>query len=152
MLEITAALNGVKSTLDLLRVAIAARDSAKIEAAMQDMTGRLTDALMSGLAAVEKAQTLQTALVTAERRNAELEQELVDRAMYELHELRPGAFAYRSKSTLDRPEQPQHYLCQACRDSGLKTILQYVHAVQAWDTGIWKCPRESAHDIADRGC
>lgn len=145
MLEITTALSGMKGTLDLLKTAVAARDAAKIETAMQDMASRLTDALMSGLASVGKAQALQAALLAAERKNAELEQKLADQAMYELHELRPGAFVYRSKPALNGPEAPQHYLCQACRDQGIKTVLRREPTL--FDSSMWCCPANNRHDI-----
>lgn len=145
MLEITTALSGVSGTLDLLKTAVAARDAAKIEAALQDMSSRLTEALMSGLASVETAKALQAKLVAAERKNAELEKQLADQAMYELHELRPGAFAYRSKPALDGREAPTHYLCQPCRDQGIKTLLRKDPA--PWAGEPWTCPANKRHDI-----
>lgn len=139
--ELNAALGGLRAGIDLLRVAVAARDDAKANEVLQDMSMRLTDALMSGLAAAEKSVALQSALSQAQREKAEVEEKLRDQSMYAIHELRAGAFALRFQPQV-QGVQPAHYLCQTCNGEGFKVILQ-----TSLDGDVLNCPRNAAHCV-----
>lgn len=124
-MDLSTALSGAGAALEMLRTGLAARDDAKVQRALHDMSARLTDALMSGLAAAEKATSLQAALSQAQRDKADLEAQIEDRSRYALHEAKFGVFVYAFKPPAQgSPQAPAHYLCQACYDKGIKSVLQ----------------------------
>jgi hypothetical protein len=145
MLEFSAALSAARASLDLLKGAVAARDDAKIQAAIADMATRLTDATLAALSSAEKASSLQAQLQALQRDKEGLEAKLVERSMYELHEVRPGAFVYKLKAQA-QGENPPHYLCQHCYDKGIKSIL----TTRADHANSLICKGSSVHQIVLR--
>lgn len=148
MVEITAALTGARAAFELIKAAVAARDDAKLQAALADMGARLTDAILSALASAEKAAALQAALSAAEREKAEAHAKLLDRAQYTLHEIRPGAFVYRSQPVDGGSHPPQHYLCQPCYDGGVKAVLRHVDGGDGFAHKL-ECPHSASHTVWD---
>lgn len=142
MNEITAALAAARSTFDLIKVAIAARDDAKLQAAVAEMSARLTDAILSALASAEKSASLQAALSACERDKAEAHAKLLDRTQYVLQELRPGTFVYAAESDDGRAKSPQHYVCQPCYDKGIKSVLQ-----RAQNGALLQCNTSNGHNL-----
>lgn len=148
MLEITTALSGTQSVLQLLQTAIQARDDARLRAALADLDVKLHALTVASLASAEKAAALEASLRAAERVQRELEVQLADRATYQLQEIRPGAFAYAPKPEHEGPQLPQHYVCQPCYDKGVKAVLRYEPGGE-WATGKWTCPHALSHNIED---
>ena len=122
MLEISAALAAMRGAFELTKVAIEARDDAKIKAALAEMASNLMDANMVALGMSEKLRTLETDLSQASSRIRDLEQSLKKRESYCLFEVRPGAFVY-SYQPIAEDKTPLHYKCQACFDVGKDSVL-----------------------------
>lgn len=150
MIEISAALASAGQILGIAKAGLDARDDAKVKAALTELQMKLFEATSAALAMAEKSAALQTALSEAQREKAELERKAEDRAMYRLHKLGAGAFAYASQPALDGNGPPQHYLCQPCYDKGVKTVLRLVQ--NSWGGADWECAAEKAHHFsAERG-
>jgi hypothetical protein len=147
MVDIVTAWESGKAMLDVVKLAIAARDDAKIQQALGEMAARMTEIAMSALAAAEKSGALHAQLLEANAEKAVLANRLAERAMYAMHEIRPGAFAYRLLDA--RPngvQHPTHYLCQPCYDKGAKAVLRY-QPQTLYLFGKWLCPHATGHAI-----
>ncbi|MEN9316503.1 MAG: hypothetical protein RIS35_2896 [Pseudomonadota bacterium] len=146
MVELSMALTGARALLDTARAAIEARDNAKVQAALSDLQTKLHDATSAALASAERAMDLQTALVAAQRANADLEAKLADRTLYRLHELRPGAFVYAAQRSGEGVDPPQHYICQNCYDKGVKSVLR-LQPGGSYFSDQWVCAEAKEHTI-----
>jgi len=145
MLEISSALAGARGLVDLASTALAARDHAKVQEALQGLNEKLLALTTVALANAEKAMTLQASLVEAQHINAELERQIADRERYRLQAITPGAFAYRSQPQAEG-DDPAHYLCQPCYDKGIKAVLREI-ADTEYRRGKWVCPESSSHAV-----
>jgi hypothetical protein len=149
MLEISAALASVKATLDLTRVALDARDDAKAKAAIGDMSNRLSEAFVSGLAIAEKNLALMAQVADMDQQLRELQGRMAERDKYVLHEVAPGRFVYRFEPPVkasDSRAVPTHHLCQPCFDQGKKIVLQLATAGE-WEPPALLCPAVVSHGI-----
>lgn len=72
--------------------------------------------LKEGLALVRENQTLREEV-------SRLREEAADRERYELLAPAPGVLVYAPKPSR-RGVEPPHWLCQNCRDKGVKAMLQ----------------------------
>lgn len=127
MFEFTAALGALKGTWDLARVALDARDDAKLRTALSDMAARLLDVQTSALGLADQVSSLQGELLNAQAQLRELQGRLAEREQYVLHELAPGFFVYRFQPLsvpADGRPVPVHHLCQPCFDAGKKGVLR----------------------------
>lgn len=115
-MDFVTSLTALQTVIGLARVASEARDDFKLQAALNEVTLRLTDALTSGLELASRATQLQ-------QDNEKLVKRLQDRENYVLAELKPGVFALRYK-TSDGDPVPPHYICQACENDGKNSVLQ----------------------------
>jgi hypothetical protein len=149
MFEITAALTAARSTYEVLKTGIDARDDIKVKAALADLQMKLFDATSAALAMAEKSAALQSSLGEVEREKAELQRRLDERAMYRLEELEPGFFAYGSQPAAGTEDVPKHYLCQACHGNDVKTVLRFIPA-SAYTAAEWRCVSNHAHRFLPR--
>lgn len=95
-------------------------------------------------AAIEQADALRA----ARERIRELEAKEREGQRYQLVEMVPdtGAFAYRLRPAAEldeRRDEPVHFLCQPCFDSGIKTVLQ-----RAPSGNAFSCPSVETHRVA----
>ena len=148
MFELNAALTGARTALGLAKVAIDARDHAKIQEALVEANAKLIDAMSAALASAEKAAALESQLRSLEREKADIERQLRERIQYALHELVPGAFVYASKPGMEGNEMPQHYICQPCFDKGIKSVFRFVRSDVELLDSRWVCPEGSGHNIS----
>ncbi len=123
-MELGTIFASTKALFDLLQRAIATRDEIRIREAIQDLQERMREAMAGSLDAVERGQALQAALTQVQSENADLKRQLVDRASYRMHELRPGAMVYAYSPPSEGQGDPPHYLCQNCYDKGIKSVLR----------------------------
>lgn len=149
MMEITAALSSARTLLGLAKTAVDVRDDAKLKAALAGLQDKLYDATSAALVMAQTAAALQLQLSQTQQVQRELEAKLLDRTMYRLDQLRPGAFAYRAQPDLNRPGDMEHCICQPCFDAGIKAVLQYEAGTAAWTNGHWRCPVTAEHRIDD---
>lgn len=129
-MTITAALGGLKNAYELAKVALAARDEAKISAAHQALTDRIIDVQNAALALQEKQSdardqidTLKDDLRTARSRVQQLELEQAERGQYALYQFASQNTAYKSVEGIE----PEHFICQPCFDGPgkRKVVLLY---------------------------
>jgi hypothetical protein len=144
-MEFQSALAGTMAALQLVKGAVAARDDAKVQAALIQVQDKLLDMSIASLGLTERVRSVQTALEEAKRENAELKAKLDERAMYALHEIEPGKFCYRSKPVGESPE-PTHHLCQICFDKGIKSILQ-LESGHEWMSPNMHCLADPKHTL-----
>lgn len=131
MMEIAAALSGIKGALELASAAVDARDSAKAKTAISDVTSRFMDAQIRLVEMTERLLLLQTQLATANQQLEEAKRRLAEREQYVLHEITRGTFAYRfqpSDAAGTQGSVPTHYLCQPCFDKGVKSVLNRIES------------------------
>lgn len=130
-MSLLAAIASTKNTLGLVKVAIDARDDAKIEAATLELRKQLFAMSDLAMGYVERNASLtqeNAALalkqVGLEQKMAELEQRARDDEQYALHEFATGALALRYDPVVQPDNKPAHYLCLACKNEGRHTVLQ----------------------------
>jgi hypothetical protein len=140
MMEIAAALSGIKGAIEIAKAALDARDDAKAKAAIADMMGLLLEANTSALAMSSEARKLSADLDTAMRELRQLQERQREREKYELHEVARGRFVYRSQV------EPAHYLCQNCFDTGVKSVLRLTHYASFEDDLV--CANNASHNVA----
>jgi hypothetical protein len=116
-------ISSVSATIGLAKVALEARDDAKIRQAISDMQRLLADANGALLTVTNDAFQLQIRANELEAECLRLQQRLDERARYVLREVRPGAFVYAFDPVGD-DKTPAHYICQPCSDKGKKVVLR----------------------------
>ena len=148
-MELGTAIASARATFELLRLAVLARDDAKLQAATYEMNEKLRAMSETAMAYVEKNAALVSENAELKLSNAvnlqakaDIERRLRDRENYVLHEIRTGAFVYAPKPGVQGHETPAHYLCQNCYDKGVKSVLRLS------DGSIrWVCAEVFAHAI-----
>lgn len=130
IMTVTAAIAGLKNTIDLAKAAVAARDDLKLAEMQQSINDRVIDVQNAALALQEKQAAardeideLKEQLRTANTKSAELERALGERAAYKLHAVSDRGFVYRFVGD----DEPEHFICQPCYDGPdrRKSVLRY---------------------------
>ena len=143
-MELAAALASARTALELIKLGVAARDEAKVQAALIEANMRLLDLSTAALSLAEKNGALVAQLAAAQSENRQIKAKLDDRAAYALHEVRPGAFVYAAKAAGDG-SKPAHYLCQPCYDKGIKTVLRRIEGSTIGN--LLECAADRRHDV-----
>lgn len=128
---ISATLASLKTSVDLVRTAVAVRDDAKLAEATQTINDRIIDVQNAALqlqekqsAARDEIEALKDDARQLRARVADLEQKRNERVQYRLHEFPKGVFVLASLESEDMTD-PMHYLCQTCMDNrSQKNVLQ----------------------------
>lgn len=165
--SVTAALGGLKSAIDLVRVGIAARDDVKMRDAFSKIDDRFIEVqqksitiqnenlllIQKNLILVNENQTLVQDKFTLSQKNhdliqrfADLEKTANDLKEYEPYRTARGGTVLRQKE-LQQDGAQSVYLCADCASMGKKTFLQP-------DTYLWlRCAQHGqfASDIPDNG-
>ncbi|MDN7488503.1 hypothetical protein QZM35_12415 [Burkholderia sp. AU45274] len=151
-MTVTAAIAGLKNTIDLAKAAIATRDELKLAEMQQSINDRVIDVQNAALALQEKQSAardeidqLKEELRKAKTTLAELERTQSEREKYALHAVSEGALVYALKSDYVDQGVPSHFLCQPCFDGPekRKVILEYTPGQKAGQYVIhprWSCP------------
>jgi hypothetical protein len=129
IVTLSSGLAAFRSTWDIARGAIAARDEHKIAEATQDLNVKILDVQNAALNLQEKASTMRDeieALKNDKRelnaRIAELERKTQERAEYALKEIHEGTFVLAYQKADDNAAPP-HYICQPCMDNSAKKVV-----------------------------
>lgn len=141
-MDISSALSSAKAAFDILSTSIAARDEAKIQAALTDLQRKHTELTASAMAHIEKAFNLQSDLLKAKDEISKLKTEINQKESYDLFEVASGKFCCKS----NKEGSPLHYLCQPCWDRGIKSVLQLHSANQGWPPKM-VCSTENKHNF-----
>lgn len=146
-MTISTALAGFKTSLDLLKNAIAARDDLKLAEARSTLLDRVIDIQNECLGLQEKQQMLIDAKQALTERVAQLEQE-IEKARssaadiadnYEKWTSMSGATVYRSKPGVGANGSTE-YLCADCATEGKKTFLKPTIVGR-----VFNCPAGHGH-------
>ena len=106
-------------------------DMGKIRETLIELQGAVLDAREREAALADDNRRLRADLVRLRDWKKELSE-------YRLENVAPGAMAYVHQSSKNDPKTA-HWLCQACADSGEKSILQIVPPTEPF--GMFVCPR-----------
>lgn len=128
---ISATLGALKTSFDLAKSAVAARDDAKLASALEAVNDRIFQVQNASLQVQEKMSAMRDEIETLKdgkrqisTRVAELEHQKSEREKYELHELSQGVFVLAEIEPTKDGRSP-HYLCQPCMDNASKkAVLQ----------------------------
>ncbi|KVN17942.1 MULTISPECIES: hypothetical protein [unclassified Burkholderia] len=144
ILTVTAAIAGLKNTIDLAKAAVAARDELKLAEMQQSINDRVIDVQNAALALQEKQAAardeideLKEQLRTANAKLGDLERALGERAEYKLHAVSERGFVYRFVGQ----DEPEHFICQPCYDGPerRKTVLRFTPRGQ-YSVASYSCP------------
>ncbi len=130
-MELATAITSAKATWEVLKTAVDARDSTKIDTATQALREKLLTMTDLAFSYVERNATLTQEnaslamqQVGLEQRIAELEKQIQENSQYALHEFPSGVLALKSAPSEGLQQKPMHYLCLACKNEGKKSVLQ----------------------------
>ncbi|KWI87184.1 hypothetical protein WM08_17265 [Burkholderia ubonensis] len=146
---ISAALGALKTSFDLARTAVAARDDAKLADALRDINERIFQVQNASLQVQEKMSAMRDEIETLKdgkrqlsARITELEHQKSEREKYHLHELSKGVFVLAEKEPSTDGRSP-HFLCQPCMDnSSKKAVLNRVYRSYAYFAVCPVCKNE----------
>lgn len=146
---ISATLGALKTSFDLAKSAVAARDEAKLADALKDINDRIFQVQNASLQVQEKMSSMRDEIETLKdgkrqlgTRVAELEHQKSEREKYELHELSQGVFVLAEVEPRQDGRSP-HYLCQPCMDnSSKKAVLQRTYRSFAYFAVCPVCKNE----------
>jgi hypothetical protein len=148
MIEIAAALSGIKGALDLVATAVNARDDAKVREAIAKITGLLLEANNSALSMASEARRLSVELDAALKELREIKDLQAESNLYQLHRVAEGRFVYRflMPDSGDAKSPPSHFICQNCFDGGVKSVLRFNSGRECFPDE-WVCANNEKHTI-----
>jgi hypothetical protein len=134
--EITAAITGIRATVDLVKGLIGARDNKLISGAIDKIDMQLHE-VVGKLIEAQKAQLAQLDEITALKAEIKkLAGQKTDAERYELKQVGHGLSAYMLKPDVRGTEDP-HWLCPTCFGNGKKSHLQF--SVRASIGNVYRC-------------
>lgn len=147
------ALAAVQATYAVLAGALAARDDAKVKAAMADLQQQLWEASSINLSQLQllhrlelETQELRVQAANAVRDLEDVKAKAADEAKYHLAEVRTGVWARVLVEDIEKPVERRPNFCPTCYTAGRKTPLQYREA----ETGVpnrLHCPVQTGHTL-----
>jgi hypothetical protein len=114
---ISGGLTALKAAKDIAETLINLRDTAKFQAAVVELQGKILAAQSDQFTLLERVRELEAKM-------AQLEAWEAEKKRYALTEVSPGRFAYVLKPDATNSEPP-HCICAHCYQKGIKSILQY---------------------------
>ncbi len=145
-MELASALATASATFELLKVAVNARDDAKVRAAVGEMASKLSEAYISGLASVERQHALAARVRELEDKCRVLEAQAMERESLTEAEVRPGVYAYARKPAQEGEQPNPPYFCQPCYDTGIKAVLRA--ETLAFHGKQLVCPNNERHTLS----
>ena len=130
--EIAAAIQSAKSVTELAKTASSLSNYNELISAVADVNARLMEATAMALASQERHSEILAKVSTLEAELNTLRVRASQTERYSLHKFPTGSLAYRLKDEFES-EQPAHFLCAKCVDTGGHTKLQ------PWGSRRYKC-------------
>lgn len=121
--EISAAIQSVKTIGEIAKTANSLANHTELVSAVADVNTKLMDAIAVALASQERQSELLSRVVQLEKEIAELKNKQTQAERYQLHKFPTSALAYQLKEPFET-EEPSHFLCAKCFDTGSHTKLQ----------------------------
>ena len=123
MSAIAGTVGSLKTLGETVKSMIEARDTAVFQAKAIELQTQILSAQSSALAAHSDQFAMLDKIRQLEEEKTALEAWNAEKERYDLHEIKPGAFAYVLKESM-RAGEPAHYICAACYEHREKSILQ----------------------------
>ena len=130
--EISAAIQSVKAVSELARSATSLANYNELITAISEVNSRLMEATAVALASQERHSDLLNRIAQLENELGELRAQQKRALKYSLFKFPTGSLAYQLKTEFE-VEEPAHFLCAKCVDSGGHTKLQ------PWGSRRLKC-------------
>lgn len=121
--EISAALNSVKTLIDLAKSASSFSHQLELQVTVRAVEEKLSQAIAANLASAEKQALLLERVRTLEEEKLQLENWERTEADYVLQEVTPGTFAYVYKPAVEMAKAG-HWACPKCFHERKLLILQ----------------------------
>ena len=119
-MDIVAAITSVKATVGLLDKWIETRDFIKLSELKIELQGTVLELSNSALDLMDRLAKCEAIRRDLESENTKLQNRITEMGSYEIAEVRPGGFGYKSVDST----KPMHYICQLCYDKdGIKSFL-----------------------------
>lgn len=122
--SIAGALSALQTAGEIAKGMIGLSDTAKIQGKVIELQSAILAAQSNALSAQAEQSSLLSRIGDLEKEIAKVKAWEAEKENYELFQFRPGAFAYRFKTSVD-PAKPAHEICATCYESGVKSILQH---------------------------
>lgn len=129
--SISTAAAAITAAKELGKAMIGLRDFNQVAATVSEINDKLLKAQESLFTHNSHLLELQDEYFKTREELRELKKTLTQRGRYSLFQISPGIFVYRydvapSRSDVLDPftSEPEHYVCQACFDKGIKIVLQ----------------------------
>lgn len=150
-MDIATTAQHLGQTIQLVGLLLSERDRQKVAAIKTELTEKILSAqaeLSNILSSVIAKDVLIQSLT---QENSDLKAAQRERERYRLAMLSPasGLFAYRLRpqsELVERSDEPPHFLCQPCFDSGRKTVLRL--ELDAYRGHGLVCCIDSAHSFS----
>ncbi|MEJ8840466.1 hypothetical protein [Ramlibacter sp. AN1133] len=130
--EISAAIQSVKTVGELAKAATSLSNYNELIAAVSEVNSKLMEATAVALASQERQSELLNRIAHLEKELGEVRAEQKRAERYSLFKFATGSLAYQLKTEFEA-EEPPHFLCAKCADSGGHTKLQ------PWGSRRLKC-------------
>jgi hypothetical protein len=121
--EISAAIQSVKTVAELANAANTISNHNELMAAVADVNSKLMEATAVALAAQERHSGLLNKIADLEKLVSNLAAKQTRADRYQLHKFPTGSLVYKLKEEAEGDE-PMHFLCAKCVDTGGHTKLQ----------------------------
>lgn len=144
--ELNLAIQSLGAIKSIAEGLIALRDESKVAQVRMELFQRVIEVqqvLMKlqqeNATVLHENQSLKNRLQLMERKEAQLQG-------YELVELIAGVFVHAAEPlAAERPKPP--YLCQACYDTGAKSVLSFQRAKSRLEPATLQCPTHARHAL-----
>jgi hypothetical protein len=145
--EITAGITTVRAAIDVAKGMLTVRDAKLVAAKADELRQLLGDAISKLLNAQQgqMAQLEQIQVLKAEA--AKFRDWDSEKQKYELKGVGQGVFAYMPKSAA-RGDQPPHWLCPTCFESGKKAYFQFSTRMSAGGS-VYRCKGCEGHMVTN---
>jgi hypothetical protein len=123
MESISAAIGSLKTATDIVTGLVQLKLSSEVQAKVSELQGQILTAQASALAANSEQFSLLQQVRSLEAQIAQMKDWEAEKTKYDLTAIGTGAFTYARKADV-QPPQPPHWICAACYENGVKSVLQ----------------------------
>jgi rubrerythrin len=137
MALIAGTMTSLKTAFDMSKTIIGIRDAAILNEKVIELQRVILAAQSDAMAAQAEQLTLLERVSGLEKQITDMKAWETEKQRYELKAATSTAFIYALKTNAGGTEPP-HWLCAACYEKGVKSILSVYGSLGRND--IWKCP------------
>lgn len=142
-MDLISALGALKQTFDVIKTGVEIRDDNKVKVGISDFADKYITLQSTAMRIQQENMEMLERIRQSEAKCQELETNAAEKAKYELHEFKPGVFAYK----YNQNDKPEHYVCQNCFDKGIKSVLRY-EGEGEWYGASYNCAENEKHKLS----